>query len=354
MPARRDDPLIPAWSRDQLDSSCPPEIETPYFDKLLSAWVLSRHADILAAFRASSLCPSGPSPKEGSEPFDESLRLKMRAETMEALSPAQLRVWRAQLTREAQALAGNLPIEEPLDLMDRYAMPLCLSLAAMVTGISRYDAEGLCEMAQQVSATSAEPCDPALRVSARSANAALRSRVHAGPEALRDSGFVALSQTIPCLLGNAWFALIQHPQAWKLLHQHRGLTEQAIQELLRYAGLVRTLYRTATADTDLNGYFIRKGERVILRIIAANHDPDRFSCPNQLDVARRDGGHLTLGAGPHSCVAAGLVQMAAVSITAPLLQRFALANPARPIEWRGGSGFRSPRSLWVCLTARED
>ena len=119
MPARRDDPLIPAWSRDQLDSSCSPEIETPYFDKLLSAWVLSRHADIVAAFRASSLYPSGPTPQDGSEPFDESLGLKMRAETIEALSPAQLRVWRAQLTPQAQALAGSLPIEEPLDLMER-------------------------------------------------------------------------------------------------------------------------------------------------------------------------------------------------------------------------------------------
>jgi len=57
-------------------------------------------------------------PHGGSEPFDESLRLKMGAETMEPLSPAQLRVWRAQLTPEAQALAGNLPVEEPLDLMD--------------------------------------------------------------------------------------------------------------------------------------------------------------------------------------------------------------------------------------------
>jgi hypothetical protein len=44
--------------------------------------------------------------------------------------------------------------------------------------------------------------------------------------------------------------------------------------------------------------------------------------------------------------------MAAVSITAPLLQRFASANLARPIEWQGGSGFRSPRSLWVRFTER--
>jgi cytochrome P450 len=352
MPSRRDDPLIPAWRRDQLDSSRPPEIEAPYFDNLLDAWVLSRHADIMAALRVSSFCPSGPSRKEGSEPVDESLRLKMRAETMEALSPAQLRAWRAQLTPEAQALAGSLPVEEPLDLVDGYARPLCLSLAAMVTGISRKDASGLCEMAQRVSAASAEPHDPALRAGAKSANAELRGRFHNGPVPLRDSGFVALSQTALCLLGNAWFALVQHPKEWRLLHQ-RGLTEQAIQELLRYAGLVRTLYRTATTDIDLNGSFIRRGERIILRIIAANHDPERFYCANELDVTRRNGGHLTLGAGPHLCVAAGLIHMAVASMTAPLLQRFASADLARPIEWQGGSGFRSPRSLWVCLTEGE-
>ena len=306
----------------------------------------------MAAFRVSSLCPSDPSRKKGSEMVDESLRLKMRSETMEALSPGHLRAWRAQLTPEAQTLAGSLPVEEPLDLVDGYARPLCLSLAAMVTGISRKDAGGLCELAQRVSAASAEPQDPALRAGAKSANAELRGRFHIGPAPLRDSGFVALSQTMVCLLGNAWFALVEHPKEWRLLHQH-GLTEHAIQELLRYAGLVRTLYRTATTDIDLNGFLIRKGERIILRIIAANHDPERFCSPNELDVARRDGGHLTLGAGRHLCVAAGLIHMAAVAITAPLLQRFASANLARPIDWHGGSGFRSPRSLWVRLTEGE-
>ena len=55
MHARRDDPAIPAWSFDRLDSSQPPELDPPYFDTSLGAWVLSRHADVLAAFRASSL-----------------------------------------------------------------------------------------------------------------------------------------------------------------------------------------------------------------------------------------------------------------------------------------------------------
>jgi cytochrome P450 len=353
MQARRDDPSIPAWSRDRLDSSSPPEIEPPYFDNILEAWVLSRHADILAAFRASSLAPASPGSKQVSEPSDESGRLKMRREAIEALSPARLRTWRGQLTPEVHALAGNLPTEGPVDLMEGYARPLCLSLAAMVTGISRSDAEALHESAKRVSATAAEPYDPILRVSAKSANAELRGYFHSGPEALRDSGFVALSQTMPCILGGAWFALMQHPQEWSLLHRQPGLMQQAIEELLRYAGLVRILSRTAMRDVDLNGALIRKGDRIILRIIAANRDPERFPHPNRVDVMRRGAQHLTLGAGSHACVAASLIRMAAIAITRPLVQRFASANLALPVDWRGGSGFRFPKSLWVCLTTAD-
>jgi cytochrome P450 len=346
MPARKDNPFIPAWSEDQLedqlDSCCAPEVEAPYFDDDLGAWVLSRHADILAAFRASSLSLGNTA---------ESDLSKMRSETTEALSAAQLRAWRERISPEVDELINSLPTDAPVDLMDAYARPLCLSLAAMVTGISRETAEGLCEAARQVSASAAEPYDAAVRLSAKSANAQLRGCFHSGPEPLRDSGFVALSQTLPCLLGNAWFALIQSPHEWSLLHQQPELTEQAIEELLRYAGLARTLSRTATADLDLNGFSIRKGERIILRIVAANRDPERFPDPHRLDVNRRDGGHFTLGAGPHSCVAAGLIRMVASRITYPLLQRFRSASLASPIQWQGGSGFRSPRRLWVSLTS---
>ena len=350
MLARRDNLSIPAWSGDQLDSRYPPEMEAPYFDEHLGAWVLSRHADILAAFRASALSPSGPNDQNGVEPSGESERTKMRLETMEALSPNQLRAWREWIMPEAVTLTNTFSSEEPVDLMDCYARPLCLSLAAMITGISWGVAEGLCEMARRVSASAAEPYDPAVRVSAKSANAALRGCFHSGPEALRDSGFVALSQTLPCLLGNAWFALMQYPQEWSLLHQQPELTEQAIEELLRYAGLTRTLFRTATADLDLNGFLIRKGERVVLRIIAGNRDPERFAEPHRVDITRRDGGHFTLGAGPHACVAAGLIRMVASTMTYPLVQRFASAKVALPIRWQGGSGFRSPSSLWVYLS----
>jgi cytochrome P450 len=349
MRARREEPTIPAWSSDQLDSPSPPEIEAPHFDDLLGAWVLSRHSDVLAAFRSSSLSPIGPNSKATSEPPDEGSLLKMRGETREALSPVQLRSWRESMTPLVHSLADSLPTDQPIDLVTKYARPSCLALAAMVTGINPHDAERLEKIAEPVSAFAAEPFDPVLRSSAKSAKVELRSCFHSGPEFLRDSGFVALAHTMPRLLANAWFALLQHPQQWSILHQEPGLTEQAIEELLRYAGLARILFRRATEDINLNGFHIRKGERIILRIVAANRDPKRFSNPDTVDVTRRGTGQLALGAGSHSCVGANLIRMAAVTISRPLLEGFARVNLAEPVEWQGGSGFRSPASLVVFL-----
>jgi cytochrome P450 len=349
MPTKPKDPFVPSWTEDQFDSPSPPHVEAAYFDYLLNAWVLTRHADILAAFRESTFLPAGPQDKKIPDPTDDIDRARIRGETTEALSPQQIRAWRERLTPEVEARADRLPIGEPLDLMDEYTRPLCLSLAAFVTGIDRDEATRLYEKAQRVSAATAEPYDLGLRVHAKAAAAQLRTCFHSGPEPLRDSGFVALSQTLPSLVGNAWFGLIQHPQQWNLLHQQPALTEQAIEELLRYAGLARTLTRIATADIDLNGSFIRKGERIIMRLIAANRDPERFSHPHQVDITRGDGGHFTLGAGPHACVAAGLIRMVAITLTRPLVQRFGPPTPARPVEWQGGSGFRFPSSLWVTL-----
>jgi cytochrome P450 len=350
MQAKRDIPSIPAWSADEIDSSLPPGPEAACFDAILNAWVLSRHADILAAFRSSSLFPASSDSTRPVQPSAEADHLKMRTETMEALPSFRLNAWRDELLPQAEALADGLPEDAAVDLLEAYARPLCLSLAAMVTGVSGGVARGLCERARLVSAASAEPYDPALRPGAELANEELKGYFHSGPESLRDSGFVGMSQTMPCLLGNAWYALTEHPEQWRLLHREPGLLDQAIEELLRYAGLVRILSRAATADVDLNGALIRKGDRIILRIIAGNHDPERFSRPNEMDFRRRDAGHLSLGSGSHSCVGASLIRMAAATITGPLLRRFASATQASTVEWQGGSGFRSPRALWVGLS----
>lgn len=344
-----DQTSCPASLRNDAFSDATAESAPPHFDRALNAWVLSRYSDVLSALRTSSLVLGRFDGKDSSDLMSESTRLKMRAETMQAVSAPQITEWRERLAREAAFLLLSLSTDEPVDLLESYARPLCLQLAAWVTNISPVTAESLIGMARVVSAAAADPDNAALKAEAGRINPELISHFDSGPLALRESAFVAISQTIPCLLGNAWLALIKHSKDWTLLHLEPAVLEHAVEELLRYAGLVRALFRTATEDVDLNGTPIRYGDQVILRIIAANRDLERFDAADQLDLRRHAGGHLALGAGLHACVGASLIRMAVQTITGHLVCRFAGASLARAVEWEGGSTFQSPQALWVRL-----
>lgn len=358
MSTRREALSKPAWNSDHPASRTPMEIQAPYFDDNLGAWVLSRHADLLAAFRVPDLILASANMRKKAVAPDEDARLEMRAEAQKALSPAQLREWRKHLALVASKLAADLPASPTIsdlnsrsvDLFSEFAKPLCLVLAVMVTGADPHDAERMEKIARHVSEAAADPYDPAMRARSAEASAKLQQHCfHAGPEVLRESGFAALSHTLPCLLANAWYALLRNPQEWNRLHQHPGLMARAIEELLRYAGLTRLLFRQAMADVDINGVQVRKGDHLILRIGAANRDPEHFSHADRLDIGRRGTGQLALGAGLHACVGASLIRMAAITITRPLLERFAGALLTGPVEWQGGAVFHSPVSLPVLL-----
>jgi cytochrome P450 len=334
------------WKSDELDSPTPPVIEPAYFDERLDAWVLSRHADVLEALRSRSLAMHGSRPMTTEErcAFES-----MREETIKVLSRTQLRTWADAMSSLIDKRLASLPENDEVDLVEAYLRPLCLELAAMVTEVDRKDAARLREFATPISAAAAEPADKTLRERAREITPELQACFHAKTESLRDSGFVALSHTLPCLLANGCYALLQHPKQWTTLHQQPELVEQAIEELMRYGGLSRYLRRRATEDMVLAGVSIRKNDQLILRIAAANRDPERFPCPNDLDVLRREAGQLTMGAGPHACVGASLLRMASLAILRPLLTRFAAATLSGIVEWHGGSGFRAPAQLPVML-----
>lgn len=336
-----------ALDRDQNDYSSPPENRPPHFDESLGAWVLSRYADVSAAFHCSSLFPAGLNNKEPFDHLAEDEMLRLRRETRDALSPLHLRVWRKGLVSAARALVETLSTDEPVELVNSYARPLCLSLAVMVTRIDPRKAERIRELASPIAASAAEPYDATLKSRAKSASAKIRSSFRPGPELLRDSGFVALAHTLPCLLANAWSVLVDSREQWTVLHREPRLVEHAVEELLRCSGLPRILFRRAIQDIKVNGAYIRRGERIVLKVLAANMDPAHFPHADRLDVKRSRVRHLALGAGSHSCVGAGLIRMAAVSITRPLVERFSSVTLTESIKWEGGSVYRFPGSLRV-------
>jgi cytochrome P450 len=322
-------------------------VSPPRFDAAQSAWILSRYADVLAALREPRLWPVSARSAGNPEIPDEAAQSRVRSETTAALSPTILTEWQRQIEPLASEMVTGLPVDRAVDLVSEFAEPWSLKVAAIVTGPDPATCERMVECARDVSAASADPDNAELQSRAATSKPELDRSFTQGPEKLRGPTFVALSQTLPRLLGNMWLALLQHPAELKRLQAQPDLLPSAIEELLRYAGLTQTLYRRATANIALAGVSIAEGQRVILQLAAAHRDPARFSEPDRLDITRRDSAHFTLGAGPHSCVGAPLIRMAATIATSAFVQRFSTAKLDGPVEWSGGSGFRSPASLRV-------
>lgn len=80
--------------------------------------------------------------------------------------------------------------------------------------------------------------------------------------------------------------------------------QSAVVESLRFDPPIHTTRRVAVEDIVLNDTVIKKGDKILLVLAAANRDPKQFSNPNTFDIARTNNNeHLTFGIGGHGCLA---------------------------------------------------
>jgi len=331
------------------DPQTPPRPAPPRFDAGQNWWILSRYGDVLAALREPHLWPVDGKRQIQASARDDVGRLKQRAEMLEALTGVRLEEWRPRVEALTPSALDRLPTDRTVDLLHEFTLPWGLSLAVMVNRADAADRARLSELSRRVFAATGQELDAALRADAASATAELERILEAGPIPMAEPTFVALSQTLPRLLASAWLALFRHPEEYARLRACPGLLPGAIEELLRYAGIVRRVYRRATAGIEIGGVSIGTGELVVLMLASANRDPEQFPDPDRLDVARPVAAHVALGTGRNSCVGAMLIRMGAAVATGALTAKFAQVRLAGVGEWCEGSGFCFPASLNVTL-----
>jgi cytochrome P450 len=144
-------------------------------------------------------------------------------------------------------------------------------------------------------------------------------------EELRGMSLILLAaglDTTANMLALGTFALLQNPAQLAALRADPALTDQAVEELLRYLSVAKTFMRTALADVELGGHTIRAGDRIILSLNTANRDPDRFTDPHVLDLSRPPTGHLAFGHGIHLCLGQQLARVEMRVAFPALLTRF--------------------------------
>ncbi|MFV0385020.1 cytochrome P450, partial [Paracoccus sp. (in: a-proteobacteria)] len=91
-------------------------------------------------------------------------------------------------------------------------------------------------------------------------------------------------------IGNALWAFSQNPGEWDRLRADPSLARPAIEEVLRYTSPVHTFGRTAGRDTEIAGFPVEEGTKVICVLGAANMDPAKWGDPESFRIDRRPAG----------------------------------------------------------------
>lgn len=153
-------------------------------------------------------------------------------------------------------------------------------------------------------------------------------------------------ETTSNLIGNGLLALLRNPDQMQKLRDHPKLVPSAVEEMMRYDNPVQIAYRSAAADVEIGGKYMRKGQLVNSVLAAGNRDPERFSEPDQFDISRDEGRQLGFGLGIHFCIGAPLVRLEAQIAFSTILRRFPELHLATEnLEWQEHPIFRGVKSL---------
>ncbi len=166
---------------------------------------------------------------------------------------------------------------------------------------------------------------------------------------------VAGNETTRNLIGNILRRLTVDPRFLPQLHGDRELIPRMVEESLRVDPPVQLTARTCTRDIEIDGVQVRKGDRVVLCLHAANRDEALYPSPDEFRLDRpRPRDHLGFGAGPHVCPGAYLARMETQVALETFVDAVEAVEPApgyvhdpNPVYWAYG-----PKTLVAKLTPR--
>ncbi|HZN16590.1 MAG TPA: cytochrome P450 [Micromonosporaceae bacterium] len=158
-------------------------------------------------------------------------------------------------------------------------------------------------------------------------------------------------ETTAGLLANSVLTLHRHPQQLALLRERPELVGDAVEELLRYVRIAKSvLERVATEDVDLGGVRVPAGSTVIPLQYSANRDEALTDDPDRFDITRKPSPHMAFGGGLHYCIGAPLARLELRAAFEGLLRRLPELRPAvdvSEVEWKYGLLTRGPVALPV-------
>jgi cytochrome P450 len=143
---------------------------------------------------------------------------------------------------------------------------------------------------------------------------------------------VAGNETTTKLLGNALFHLTAHPDQHAAVWAEPALVPRWIEETLRYDTSSQVLARHLRADVTLHGVTAPAGAKLLVALGSANRDERVFSRAHEYDVHRDPeevSRLISFGGGRHFCLGAHLARLEARVALDELVRRTATVQVDR-------------------------
>lgn len=338
-----------------------------HWSPLMDSWVATRYADVDAILRDHKRFSNDPRHRQRTRPprttvdnpggqsmlfLDPPDHTRLRALVSKAFTPQAIAALTRRIQSIVQELLNQIPEPSHFDLIDTIAYPLPVIVMAELLGIPPQDRAQFKHWSNrrarvleptitageiQEANRAAHELDDYFRgvIKARRRDprddliSTLVAAEEAGDTLTPDELLVMLrllliagNETTTNLIGNGMLALLHHPDQLQMLRANPAMMDTAVEELLRYDTPVQIDARTVLEDVEIGRRRIAQGQGILLLLGAANHDPEVFSNPEQLDLTRCEASHLSFGRGLHHCLGAPLARAEARLAFTGLLERF--------------------------------
>jgi cytochrome P450 len=162
---------------------------------------------------------------------------------------------------------------------------------------------------------------------------------------------LAGSETTTHLISGSAYELLKDPKLRDWLKEDWSRANLAVEEFLRFVSPVQfTKPRFVRRNIEFGGARLKKGDKIMAMLAAANMDPEANPNPERLDLERRPNRHMSFGTGIHFCLGHQLARIEGKWALEALFNRWPqlkLAMPADAVRWRPRPGLRAIEKLMV-------
>ncbi len=346
-----------AWLRE--NSPC-------HWDGINELWVLTRYDDIVAVETDKQLFVSSDREKGGYRPnlpadqsiigTDDPLHQARRSLVSRRFTPRAVQRWRGHITETVDGLLDPVIERGTAEIVNELAAPLPAKMIGLVLGFDanmwpklkhwseasiatgggpRYRSQEGVEAVLEFAVAATElytdkqgcPAGDLMSrwIEAESDGGGMVGDSPFGLDQIVSDSLLLLdggAETTRTVIARTLLDLADRPEAWAELKAGADV-ETAVEEFIRWVTPIHNMCRTATADTELAGQTVRRGQQLVMMYPSANRDPAHFRDPETYDVTRSPNHHIAFGFGTHFCLGAALARLEIQIFFERLLERVA-------------------------------